>query len=55
MVWCPSVSLSVCPIYGLLWAWQAGDMDRLLHGRCPAAVASQQRGVLQQMSRSQLT
>jgi len=27
----------------LLCAWQAGDIDRLLHGRRPAATAPQQQ------------
>jgi len=46
------VRLSVCPIIRpphataaglLLWARRAGDIDRLLHGRRPAATASVSR------------
>jgi len=33
----------------LLRARQAGDIDRLLHGRHPAATAPQQHGAQQQM------
>jgi len=53
-----SVRLSVWPCYRqlqqraaglLLWARRAGGIDRLLHGRRPAATAPQQHGAQQQM------
>ena len=51
---CLSVCPSVCPIYRplqqraaglLLWALQAGDIDRLLHGASAAAGAAASRSI----------
>jgi len=38
----------------LLWAQQAGDIDRLLHGRRPAATAPQQHGMQQHCGQQQM-